>query len=143
MVSHVQVPAQQVKSTFRGEKEVGRAIVNKEFTAFHWLSPCEERRQDDESFCWDLLQCSCLENPRDRGAWWAAVSGVAQSRTRLKRLSSSSSSSVCVCVSVCVCLCVCVYVYVHSSHSLSHFPFPFPAPPFQFSISASPLLPCK
>ena len=39
------------------------------------------------------LQCSCLENPRDWGAWWAAVSGVAQSRTRLKRLSSSSSSS--------------------------------------------------
>jgi len=39
------------------------------------------------------LQCSCLENPRDRGAWWAAVYGVAQSRTRLKQLSSSSSSS--------------------------------------------------
>ena len=39
------------------------------------------------------LQCSCLENPRDRGAWWAAVSGVTQSRTRLKRFSSSSSSS--------------------------------------------------
>ena len=38
------------------------------------------------------LQCSCLENPRDRGAWWASVYGVAQSRTRLKRLSSSSSS---------------------------------------------------
>ena len=36
------------------------------------------------------LQYSCLENPRDRGAWWAAVYGVAQSRTRLKRLSSSS-----------------------------------------------------
>jgi len=36
--------------------------------------------------------CSCLENPRDGGAWWAAVYGVAQSRTRLKRLSSSSSS---------------------------------------------------
>ena len=36
------------------------------------------------------LQCSCLENPRDRGAWWAAVYGVAQSRTRLKQLSSSS-----------------------------------------------------
>ena len=34
------------------------------------------------------LQYSCLENPRDRGAWWAAVSGVAQSWTRLKRLSS-------------------------------------------------------
>ena len=38
------------------------------------------------------LQCSCLENPRDGGAWWAAVSGVAPSRTRLKRLSSSSSN---------------------------------------------------
>ena len=34
------------------------------------------------------LQCSVLENPRDGGAWWAAVYGVAQSRTRLKRLSS-------------------------------------------------------
>ena len=39
------------------------------------------------------LQCSCLENPRDGRAWWAAVYGVAQSRTWLKRLSSSSSSS--------------------------------------------------
>ena len=38
------------------------------------------------------LQCSWLENPRDGGAWWAAVYGVAQSRTRLKWLSSSSSS---------------------------------------------------
>ena len=38
------------------------------------------------------LQCSCLENPRDGGAWWATVCGVTQSRTRLKRLSSSSSS---------------------------------------------------
>ena len=38
------------------------------------------------------LQCSCLENPKDGGAWWAAVYGVTQSRTRLKRLSSSSSS---------------------------------------------------
>ena len=37
------------------------------------------------------LQCSCLENPRGGGAWWAAVYGVAQSQTRLKRLSSSSS----------------------------------------------------
>ena len=39
------------------------------------------------------LQCSCLENPRDGGAWWAAIYGFAQSRTPLKRLSSSSSSS--------------------------------------------------
>ena len=37
------------------------------------------------------LQCSCLENPRDGGAWWATVYGVAQSQTRLKRLGSSSS----------------------------------------------------
>ena len=42
------------------------------------------------------LQCSCLENPRGGGACWAAVYGVAQSRTRLKRLSSSSSSIVAV-----------------------------------------------
>ena len=38
------------------------------------------------------LQCSCLENPRDGGAWWAAIYGAAQSWTRLKQLSSSSSS---------------------------------------------------
>ena len=36
------------------------------------------------------LQCSCLENPRDGGAWWAAIRGVAQSPTRPKQLSSSS-----------------------------------------------------
>ena len=44
-------------------------------------------------FLWNWanpLQCSCLETPRDGGAWWAAVSGVAQGQTRLKRLSSSS-----------------------------------------------------
>ena len=40
----------------------------------------------------NLLWCSCLENPRDGGAWWAAVYGVAQSQTRLKRLSSSSNN---------------------------------------------------
>ena len=45
-------------------------------------------------FAWSCnpLQCSCLENPRDGGALWAAIYGVAQSWTRLKRLSSSSSS---------------------------------------------------
>ena len=42
---------------------------------------------------WQPLQCSCLESPRDRGAWCAAVYGVAQSQTRLTRLSSSSSPS--------------------------------------------------
>ena len=41
----------------------------------------------------NLLQCSCLENPRDGGAWWAAVYGVTQSWTRLKQWLSSSSSS--------------------------------------------------
>ena len=40
------------------------------------------------------LQCSCLEDPRDSGAWWAAVYGVAQSQTWLKRLSSSSKKHI-------------------------------------------------
>ena len=46
------------------------------------------------------LRCSCLENPRDGGAWWAAVYGVTQSRTRLTRLSSSSSSVHVLCVNL-------------------------------------------
>ena len=50
---------------------------------FHFSLSCIGERNGNP------LQCSCLENPRDRGAWWAAVSGVTQSRTRLKRLSSS------------------------------------------------------
>ena len=54
---------------------------------FHFSLSCIGKRNGNP------LQCSCLENPRDGGAWWAAISGVAQSRTRLKRLSSSSSSS--------------------------------------------------
>ena len=40
------------------------------------------------------LQCFCLESPRDSGAWWAALYGVAQSQTRLKRRSSSSKDGV-------------------------------------------------
>ena len=48
------------------------------FTFMHWRRKCNP------------LQCSCLENPRDSGAWWAAVYGVTQSQTRLKQLSSSS-----------------------------------------------------
>ena len=43
----------------------------------------------------NLLQCSCLQNPRDVGAWWVAVYGVAQSRTRLKWLSSILQHPVC------------------------------------------------
>ena len=42
------------------------------------------------------LQCSCLGNPRDREAWWAAVSGVAQSRKRLKQLGSNGTSHACI-----------------------------------------------
>ena len=41
------------------------------------------------------LQCSCLENPRDEGAWWAAVYGVARSRTRLKWLSKYIPKTIC------------------------------------------------
>ena len=47
------------------------------------------RSLDQEEGQGNPLQCSLLENPRDGGAWWAAVYGVTQSRTRLKRLSSS------------------------------------------------------
>ena len=54
---------------------------------FHFSLSCIGERNGNP------LQCSCLENPRDRGAWWAAVYGVAQSRTRLKQLGSSSSSN--------------------------------------------------
>ena len=53
---------------------------------FHFLLSCIGEGNGNP------LQSSCLENPRDGRAWWAAVSGVAESRTRLKRLSSSSSS---------------------------------------------------
>ena len=48
------------------------------------------------------LQCSCLENPRDGGAWWVAIFGVAQSRTRLKWLSSWSSRVRKSCLLVCL-----------------------------------------
>ena len=54
---------------------------------FHFSLSCTGEGNDDP------LQCSCLEDPGDGGAWWAAVHGVAQSRTCLKQLSSSSSSS--------------------------------------------------
>ena len=53
------------------------------------------------------LQCSCLENPRDRGAWWAAIYGVTQSRTWLKWLSNSSiqcgDGDMCVYAYMCLC----------------------------------------
>ena len=72
-------------------EEPGRlqSMGSLEFTTerlhFHFLLSCTGEGNGNP------LQCSCLENPRDGGAWWAAISGVAQSRTRLKRLSSSSN----------------------------------------------------
>ena len=57
-----------------------------EWLHFHFSLPCIGEGNGNP------LQCSCLENPRDGGAWWAAIYGVAQSQTRLKQLSSSSSS---------------------------------------------------
>ena len=59
------------------------------------------------------LQCSCLENPRHGGAWWAAVYGVAQSWTRLKQLSSSS------------CFTVLVSTEQYSESSIRHISTPF------------------
>ena len=67
---------------------------------FSYLLLCNSERLHFELSLWCIgegngnpLQCSCLENPRDGGAWWAAVYGVTQSRTRLKWLSSNSSSN--------------------------------------------------
>ena len=54
---------------------------------FHFSLSCIEEGNGNS------LQGSCLENPRDGGAWWATVYGVTQSRTQLKRLSSSSKYS--------------------------------------------------
>ena len=54
-------------------------------TSFHFSLSCIGEGNGNP------LQCSCLENPKDGGAWWAAVYGVTLSRTQLKRLSSSSS----------------------------------------------------
>ena len=58
-----------------------------EWLHFHFSLSCTGERNGNP------LQCSCLENPRDGGAWWAADYGVAQSRTRLKWLSNNSSGS--------------------------------------------------
>ena len=55
-----------------------------EWLHFHFSLSCTREGNGNP------LQCSCLENPRDRGAWWAAVYGVTQNRTQLRRLSSSS-----------------------------------------------------
>ena len=71
------------------------------------------------------LQCSCLESPRDGGAWWAAVYGVAQSWTRLKRLSSSSNIPLYTYTNshthtyiYVMCVCACMLSFSVSSNSL-------------------------
>ena len=67
------------------------------------------------------LQCSCLENPRDGGAWWAAVYGVTQSQTRLKQLSSSSRRAMNVCLGY---LSFLLWLLIFSFLSSSQFPLP-------------------
>ena len=72
-------------------QSMGSLRVGHDFTftfTFHFSLSCTGEGNGNP------LQCSCLENSGDGGAWWAFVYGVAQSRTRLKRLSSSSSSPV-------------------------------------------------
>ena len=84
------------------------------------------------------LQCSCLENPRAGGAWWAAVYGVAQSRTRLKRLSSSSSS---IMVLFLIFWGACISFHCYRNQWCWHFPPTvrkwslFPVPSLRFVIS--------
>ena len=68
-------------------EEPGRLQYTTERLHFHFSLSCIGEGNGNP------LQCSCQENPRDGEAWWAAVYGIAQSQTRLKRLSSSSSSS--------------------------------------------------
>ena len=63
----------------------GRTLLSSSRLHFHFSLSCTGEGNGNP------LQCSCLENPRDSRALWAAIYGVTQSRTRLKRLSSSSS----------------------------------------------------
>ena len=66
------------------ERKQSKQRLRQECLHFHFSLPCTGEGNGDP------LQCSYLENPRDGGAWWAAIYGVAQSWTRLKWLSSSS-----------------------------------------------------
>ena len=95
-ITHINTQRRQWHPTpvlLPGKSHGGRSLVG--------CSPCGREEQDTTErlpFHFSLscigegngspLQCSCLENPRDGRAWWAAVYGVAQSRTQLKRLSS-------------------------------------------------------
>ena len=66
-------------------QSMGSLRVRHDYLHFHLSLSCTGEGNGNP------LQCSCLENPRDGGAWWAAIYGVARSWTRLKRHSSSSS----------------------------------------------------
>ena len=90
----------QLQST--GSQRVGHTTEHTKLNAYHSSECCTPCPLERLRFHFSLscsgggngnpLQCSCLESPRDGGAWWAAIYGVTQSRTRLKQLSSSSSS---------------------------------------------------
>ena len=72
------------------------------------------------------LQYSCLENPRDRGAWWAAVYGVTQSRTRLKWLSSSSNTKTHLIGEFCLFIFIVISVFISSVPIYTFFFSSFP-----------------
>ena len=71
----------EVQSQLPGKDSQQRGILGAPKTAFRFYDSLGELIGEGNG---NPLQCSCLENPRDGGAWWAAVSGVAQSQTRLK-----------------------------------------------------------
>src|SRR5574341_604600 len=87
MAPHSSTLAWQIPWTEEPDRlqSMGPLGVGHEQLHFHFSLSCIREGNGNP------LQCPCLENPRDGGAWWAAVYGVTQSRTRLKRLSSSSS----------------------------------------------------
>ena len=88
------------------------------------------------------VQCSGLENPRDGGAWWAAVYGVTQSRTRLKRLSSSSRPPGSSCVVQCIVISCLLFIVSMVRMCPSHSPTascPWCACLFSTSVSISAL----
>ena len=88
----------QLQST--GSQRVGHTTEHTKLNAYHSSECCTPCPLERLRFHFSLscsgggngnpLQCSCLESPRDGGAWWAAIYGVTQSRTRLKQLSKSS-----------------------------------------------------
>ena len=82
MAPHSSTLAWQIPWTEEPGRLQSMGSLRTEWLHFHFLLSCIGEGNGNP------LQCSCLENPRNGRAWWAAVSGVAQSRIRLKRLSS-------------------------------------------------------